>query len=116
MLGDSTLSAVALEEIDSRDGLARIRKVLLLELKKGDSQIGRKELGQAEEYIDAIRNSGCVTGHFFTHSFVIGSRVDSTASLEKTLRSNDVDHATVKAVCYSTLTQTATKRCKLSPC
>ncbi len=107
---DSTVSAVALEEIDSRDGLARIRRVLLLELKKGDSQIGRKELGQAEEYIDAIRNSGCITGHFFTHSFVIGSRVDSSASLEKTLRSNDVDHATVKGVCYSTLTQTATKR------
>ena len=100
LLADSTISAVALEEIDPRDGLARIRKVLLLELKKGDSQIGRKELGQAEEYIDAIRNSGCVTGHFFTHSFVIGSRVDSAASLEKTLRSNDVDHATVKGVCY----------------
>ncbi len=110
LLADSTFSAVALEEIDSRDGLAQIKKVLLLELKKGDSQIGRKELGQAEEYIDAIRNCGCITGHFFTHSFVIGSRVDSAASLEKTLRSNDVDHATVKGICYSTLTQTATKR------
>lgn len=110
MLPDSTISAVALEEIDSRDGLARIRKVLLLELKKGDSQIGRKELAQAEEYIDAIRNSGCITGHFFTHSFVIGSRIDPTVSPEKTLRSNDVDHATIKGVCYSTLTQTATKR------
>lgn len=110
MRGDSTLSAVALEEMDAPDGLVRIRKVLLLELKKGDSQIGRKDLNQAEEYIDAIRNSGHATGHFFTHSFVIGSRVDSSASLEKTLRSNDVDHATVKGVCYSTLTQTATKR------
>ncbi len=110
MLADSTISAVALEEFDSRNGLALIRRVLLLELKKGDSQIGRKELAQAEEYIDAIRNSGCITGHFFTHSFVIGSRIDSSASLEKTLRSNDVDHATVKGVCYSTLTQTATKR------
>lgn len=110
MLADSTLSAVALEEMDTPDGLVRIRKVLLLELKKGDSQIGRKDLNQAEEYIDAIRNCGHVTGHFITHSFVIGSRVDSSASLEKTLRANDVDHATVKGICYSTLTQTATKR------
>jgi hypothetical protein len=110
LLADSTISAVALEEINPRDGLAQIRKVLLLELKKGDSQVGREALSQAEEYIDAIRNSGCITGHFFTNSFVIGSRVNSAASLEKTLRSNDVDHATIKGVCYSTLTQTATKR------
>jgi hypothetical protein len=110
LLADSTISAVALEEINPHDGLAQIRKVLLLELKKGDSQIGRKALSQAEEYIDAIRNSGCITGHFFTNSFVIGSRIDTAVSLEKTLRSNDVDHATVKGVCYSTLTQTATKR------
>jgi hypothetical protein len=110
LLADSTISAVALEDINPHDGLAQIRKVLLLELKKGDSQIGRKALSQAEEYIDAIRNSGCITGHFFTNSFVIGSRIDSAVSLEKTLRSNNVDHATVKGVCYSTLTQTATKR------
>jgi hypothetical protein len=110
MLADSTLAAVALEELDSKDGLTRIRKVLLLELKKGDSQIGRKELNQAEEYIDAMRNSGCVHGHFFTHAFVIGARIDNSASLEKTLRANDVEHANVKGVCYSTLAQTASKR------
>ena len=101
---------MALEEIDSRDGLAGIRKVLLLELKKGDSQIGRKELAQAEEYVDAIRNSGCITGNFFTQSFVLGSRVDVSVTLEKSLSSNGVQHAAIKGVCYSTLTQTASKR------
>jgi hypothetical protein len=110
MLADSTLGAVALEEIDLRDGLASIRKVLLLELKKGDSQIGRKELNQAEEYIDAIRNSGCITGNFFTQSFVLGSRVDVSVSLEKSLFTNGVQHTAIKGVCYSTLTQTASKR------
>lgn len=110
LLADSTISAVALEEMDSRDGLAGIRKVLLLELKKGDSQIGRKELGQAEEYVDAIRNSGCITGSFFTQSFVLGSRVDVAATMEKSLSANGVQHAAIKGVCYSTLTQTASKR------
>jgi hypothetical protein len=110
MLADSTLSAVALEEMDERDGLAKIRKVLLLELKKGDSQIGRKELSQAEAYIDDIRNCGCIPGHFFINSFVIGNRVNTEVSLDKTLRSNDTDHATIKGVCFSTLTQTASRR------
>ncbi len=110
MLADSTISAVALEEIDSVDGLAGIRKVLLLELKKGDSKIGREELNQAEAYVDAIRNSGCITGTFFTQSFVLGSRVDLNVTLEKTLAVNGVQHAAIKGVCYSTLTQTASKR------
>lgn len=110
MLADSTLSAVALDDIDTRDGLARIRKVLLLELKKGDFKIGRKELSQAEEYVDAIRNSGRIPGHYFTHTFVVGSRLDQTVTLEKSLSSGGVEHATIKGVCYSTLTQTASRR------
>jgi hypothetical protein len=110
LLADSTISAVALEEIDSRDGLAGIRKVLLLELKKGDSKIGSEELHQAEGYVDAIRNSGCITGAFFTQSFVLGNRVDMNVTLEKSLSANGVQHAAIKGVCYSTLTQTATKR------
>jgi hypothetical protein len=110
MLADSTISAVALEEIGLQDGLAGIRKVLLLELKKGNSQIGRKDLAQAEEYIDAIRNCGCITGNFFTQSFVLGSRVDVNVTLEKALSANGIQHAAIKGVCYSTLTQTASKR------
>lgn len=110
LLADSTISAVALEEIDLHDGLAGIRKVLLLELKKGDSKIGREELNQAEAYVDAIRNSGCITGTFFTQSFVLGNRVDVNVTLEKSLSANGVQHAAIKGVCYSTLTQTASKR------
>ena len=109
MLAESTLSAVALEDAD-RDGLAQIRRVLLLELKKGDSQIGRNEMGQAEAYADDIRNSGCIAGQFFIHSFVVGARIDQTVTLEKTLGSNGVEHASIRGVCFSTLTQTASKR------
>lgn len=110
MLAGSTISAVALEEID-RSGLSQISKVLLLELKKGDSQIGRKELSQAEEYIDDIRNCGHISGHFFIHSFVIGDRVDSAVTLEKSLKAADgAEHSGIRGVCYALLTQTASKR------
>jgi hypothetical protein len=110
MLADSTISAVALDEM-GRDGLTQIRKVLLIELKKGDSQIGRQELGQAEEYIDGIRSCGHVSGHYFVNSFVVGSRVDTSATLEKALKAADgVEHAGIRGVCYSQLTATASKR------
>lgn len=110
LLPDSSLSAVALEDFDPRKELASIRKVLLLELKKGDSEIGRKDLNQAEGYIDDIRNSGCIPGGYFTQCFVLGARVDVSVTLEKSLASNGIEHAAIKGVCYSTLTQTATKR------
>ncbi len=110
MLADSTVSAVALEEMDPI-GLAQIRKVLLLELKKGNSQIGRKELNQAEEYVDEIRNCGHIRGPYFTHTFVVGSRVDSSVTLDKTLKTADgVEHCQIRGICYSMLTQTASKR------
>lgn len=111
MLADSTVSAVALEEYDSRSELACIRKVLLLELKKGDSEIGRKELNQAEEYIDNIRRTGRMSGEFYTQCFVLGTRLDLEITQEKTLKnSNGVEHASIRGVSYSTLTQTASRR------
>jgi len=110
LLPQSSLSAVALEDFDSRKDLATVRKVLLLELKKGESEISRKELNQAEEYIDGIRNCGCISSAFFTQCFVLGARVDVNVTMEKSLSSNGIEHAAIKGVCYSTLTQTATKR------
>ncbi|MFY9573817.1 MAG: hypothetical protein WAV20_20650 [Blastocatellia bacterium] len=110
MLAESTISAVALEEID-RGGLTQIRKVVVIELKKGDSKIGRKELAQAEEYVDGIRHGGHIPGHYLIHSFVVGSRVDPSVTLEKTLKAADgVEHAEIRGVCYDQLTDTASKR------
>jgi len=108
-LPDSTLSAVALEDFEDNGNMVEIKKVLLLELKKGNSTIRRTELNQAEEYIEEIRNCGCISGAFYTNSFVIGSKIDPKLS-QKTLSSNDIAHATIRGVCYSTLTQTANKR------
>ena len=85
MLAESTISAVGLEDTDP-DGLVQTRKVLLLELKKGDSRIGREELNQAEKYIDEIRDCGHIPGAFFTHCFVIGDKVNSSITLEKSLK------------------------------
>jgi hypothetical protein len=110
MLADSTLGAVGLEEVDHQNGLVQTKKILLLELKKGASTIGGDELYQAEKYIQQIRNSGCIQGNFYIHSYVIGHRVDNSAGLEKTLSANDLDYARVHGSCFSTLTQTASHR------
>jgi hypothetical protein len=110
MLAHSTISAVGLEDTD-QDGLVQTRRVLLLELKRGDSTIGRGELNQAEKYIDEIRDCGHISGVFSTDCFVIGTRVDSSITLNKSLRGQDnLEHSRIRGVCYATLTQTAAKR------
>lgn len=109
MLADSTISAVGLEDTDP-DGLVQTRRVLLLELKKGDSRIGREELNQAEKYLDEIRDCGHISGTFFTNCFVIGDKVNSSITLEKSLKGDGVIHSEIRGICYATLTQTAARR------
>ncbi|MFN2513689.1 MAG: ATP-binding protein [Pyrinomonadaceae bacterium] len=109
MLAESTISAVGLEDTD-QDGLVQTRKVLLLELKKGNSRVGREELNQAEKYIDEIRDSGHIPGAFFTNCFVIGDKVNSSITLEKSLKGDGVVHSEIRGICYATLTQTASRR------
>jgi hypothetical protein len=110
MLADSTLSAVGLEDIDDQ-GLVETRKVLLLELKKGDSTIGRREMNQAEKYVDEIRGCGHIAGAFFTDCFVIGDKIDASITLNKSLRGlENIEHSRIRGICYATLTQTAGKR------
>jgi hypothetical protein len=41
LLADATVSAVSVDELDSETGLSRMRDVLLIELKRGASKIGR---------------------------------------------------------------------------
>ncbi len=110
MLAESTLGAVGLEEVDQQNGLVQTKSLLLLELKKGGSTIGGDELYQAEKYIQEIRNSGCIQGNFYVHSFVIGHRVNNLQALEKALSANNLEYAKVRGVCFSTLTQTASHR------
>ena len=67
-------------------------------------------MNQAEEYVDAIKNSDCISGSFHIDAFVIGARVDNSVALDKELKSNDVKYSSIKGVCFSDLTQTASKR------
>jgi len=74
--GDSTLAAVASEDIDIESKVVCCRRVLLVELKKGGFSITRKEMDQASGYIEDLLNSGHLTGSPFIHAFVVGHELD----------------------------------------
>ena len=75
-LRDSTLSAVATEDVDERTKLATLRSVLLIELKKGGARIGRAEMSQAEGYVEDIIHCGLLDGTPHVTAFVVGRELN----------------------------------------
>ena len=107
-LPDSTLSAVATEDIDVVTGIARLRTVLLIELKKGKSTIGREEMNQADGYIEDLRKCGLLDGAPRVYSFVVGHALSD--KLTPVRRVGDPEIGRIEAVTFGQLVRTANVR------
>lgn len=102
---DHTLSATCTESIDEND-VAYVDRILIIELKKGGFTIGRKEISQAEGYIDSIYKGNKLNSKPRIKAFVIGDAVDASTSHQKKLE----DYGEVVAYTYDQLVRTAEKR------
>jgi hypothetical protein len=111
VLADSTLSIVGTEEFDSReDHLTKIRDVLIIELKKGKSTIGRDEMNQADGYVQDFLGSGLLDGTPLFRAFVVGHEVSPKTSTEKEIKEDGVLRGRVVATTFGRLTRTAHHR------
>lgn len=102
---DSSISATCSEDFD-KNSIAFIDRILIIELKKGGFRIGRKEMNQAEEYVDSIYKGNKLNSTPKIRAFVIGDIIDNTISTRKTQE----DYGEVCAYTYSQLVQTAERR------
>jgi len=109
-LQESTLSATAVDGWDEATGLARLDQILLLELRKGDSTIGRAEMRQAEEYVEELMHAGESAGKPKIRAFVVGTRVEERRSSGRTLKDGEVDRGFIEACTFHQLVRTANKR------
>lgn len=100
-----SLSATCTEDFDQND-IAFINRILIIELKKGGFKIGRKEINQAEEYVDSIYKGNRLNSLPKIKAFVIGDSIDPAISRRKTQE----DYGEVYAYTYAQLIQTAEKR------
>lgn len=107
-LPDSTLSAVATEDIDDVTQLSTLRKVLLIELKKGGAKIGREEMTQAEGYIEDLLHCGLLDGPPYVQAFVVGRELNPRTTAVKTI--GDPEQGRVQAVTFGQLIRTANAR------
>lgn len=102
---DFTISATCTEDFD-QNSISCIDRILIIELKKGGFKIGRKEMNQAEEYIDSIYKGNKLNSSPKIKAFVIGDSVDPSISTQKTQE----NYGELYAYTYAQLVQTAEKR------
>ncbi len=105
VVGESTYSITGLDNLDE-DGISALRTILIIELKRGGSIIGRTERDQAFHYVEDILNSGLVAPTTEVRAYVVGDSIDKSVSP----KSKPSEHSSVRPIIYSQLVDTAGKR------
>ena len=82
VLPDSTIGAYSSDQYDGNGEVCGIRKILIVELKRGGSTIGVEERRQAEDYAREIKKSGRVDPDTKIICYVLGSRVGCETTTE----------------------------------
>jgi len=111
VVANATYSIVGTEVFDSYDqNLTKIQDVLIIELKKGKSAIGRDEMNQADGYIQDFLGSGVMDGTPMFRAYVVGYEIQPKTSKEKEIREENVLRARIVATTYGQLIRSAHQR------
>ena len=111
VLADATCSIVGTEGFDGSDqSLIRIQNVLIIELKKGQSSIGRDEMNQADGYVQDFLASGAMDGTPIFRAFVVGHEIAPKTIREKDIKEDGAIRGRILATTYSQLTRSANHR------
>lgn len=110
ILRDASISLTGTATFNGTDHLASLRDVLLIELKKGHSTIGRAEMHQAEGYIEDLMANGALASRPFFHAYVVGHQIAKGTTRTKSLGESPDFFARVHATTYSQLTDSANRR------
>ena len=102
------MSLVATERVEDSDGLSRMSDVLLIELKKGHSTIGRNEMNQADGYVQDLQQCGHLDGPPFIRAFVVGHKISQKTETTKII--GEIPKARIVATTFTQLTRTASQR------
>lgn len=103
--GEFTYGLTGIEEIDDND-ISSLKKILLIELKRGGFVIDKKEVHQAEDYVRELFDSGTLGANCRISAFVVGDDIESK-SLQNSII-NDV--GTVRAITFTQVIDTANIR------
>ena len=105
----TTWQMTGIESFDPVDAtLTRMQHVLVIELKKGGFELTRKEINQADGYVQDIAASGAMAGSPFICAWVVGQKIASGVERDKQL--GNPAYGRVRAATFGSLVDTANAR------
>lgn len=105
----TTWQMTGMESFDPIDAtLTRMEHVLVIELKKGGFELTRKEINQADGYVQDIAASGAMSGSPFICAWVVGQKIASGVERDKQL--GNPAYGRVRAATFGSLVDTANAR------
>lgn len=103
---DKTIYAAATTQFEGE--MTRMGDVLLVELKRGGSKIGRDEVNQASNYVEDLLRSGHLEGVPAIHAFVVGHEIDPRVEHKRTV--GEGARGRIEVVTFDRLVRTANRR------
>lgn len=105
----TTWQMTGVESFDPADStLTQMQHVLVIELKKGGFELTRKEVTQADNYVQDIKLSGAMSGAPYICAWVVGQKI--AAGVEKDKKLGNPEYGRVRAATFGSLVDTANKR------
>lgn len=106
---NTTWQMTGIESFDPSDtSLTQMRQVLVIELKKGGFQLTRKEVNQADGYVQDIAKSGAMSGSPYICAWVVGQKI--ATGVEKDKKLGNPEYGRVRAATFGSLVDTANAR------
>lgn len=103
---NSTIGITGVEEISAETQLFKVRKLLLIELKKGAFEITREERTQAQYYIEDLSKSTIIGNNCQIVGYVVGDSIGKDVTERIGVGANGTLYTTT----YSQLVDTAERR------
>ena len=111
VIGESTFSITGINDIDNDNGLTYLKKVLIIELKRGGFKLGREERNQAVGYIEDFGGCGSILGNPYINAFVVGESFSEKVQPYQTIKNeNQVEIGKVQICLFSQIVDSAEKR------
>jgi hypothetical protein len=105
----TTWQVTGVESFDLSDTtLTQMQNVLVIELKKGGFELTRKEVTQADGYVQDIKLSGAMSGSPYICAWVVGQKI--AAGVERDKKLGNPEYGRVRAATFGSLVDTANAR------
>jgi len=111
VMGNSTFSITATTDFDHENGLSSIKRILIIELKRGGFKLGRDERNQAVGYVEDFVNCGTLIGSPYINAYVVGeSFSEKVQPIQSIENENKVEIGKVQICLFSQIVDSSERR------